>query len=119
LFPVGRAVSTAALSDIPPPGTAFFEQASAAWPPPKQQLTIRLDADVLDWLKGTGRGYQTRINHILRAAMESTPLRRSHSKPVLNKSTRTSRQPPLTRRYVNSCRPRAIRLAARWEEEFC
>jgi hypothetical protein len=36
----------------------------------KQQLTIRLDTDVLQWLKAHGRGYQTRINYILRAAME-------------------------------------------------
>jgi hypothetical protein len=39
-------------SDIPPLGGEFFKRATAAWPPPKQQLTIRLDADVLDWLKG-------------------------------------------------------------------
>src|ERR1700726_723602 len=58
-------------SDIPPLGDEFFTKASAAWPPPKHQLTIRLDADVLDWLKANGRGYQTRINRILRAAMES------------------------------------------------
>jgi len=51
----------------------FFKRATVAWPPAKQQLTIRLDADVLDWLKANGRGYQTRINHILRAAMESRP----------------------------------------------
>jgi len=43
------------------------------WPPTKKQLTIRLDADVLDWLKGQGRGYQTRINYILRVAMENEP----------------------------------------------
>ena len=41
--------------------------------PGKQQLTIRLDADVLAWLKSHGRGYQTRINRILRSAMESQP----------------------------------------------
>jgi uncharacterized protein (DUF4415 family) len=38
--------------------------------PVKKSLTIRLDADVLAWLKGQGRGYQTRINKLLRAAME-------------------------------------------------
>lgn len=58
-------------SDIPRLGDEFFAKAAAAWPPQKQQLTIRLDADVLTWLKANGRGYQTRINHILRAAMES------------------------------------------------
>lgn len=64
-------------SDIPPLGDEFFTKATEAWPPTKQQLTIRLDADVLTWLKASGRGYQTRINRILRAAMESRPPRRS------------------------------------------
>ena len=40
--------------------------------PPKKAITIRLDADVLDWLKGYGRGYQTRVNLLLRHAMAST-----------------------------------------------
>jgi uncharacterized protein (DUF4415 family) len=57
-------------SDIPELDESFFRKATVAWPPVKQQLTIRLDADVLAWLKASGRGYQTRINHILRAAME-------------------------------------------------
>jgi uncharacterized protein (DUF4415 family) len=60
-------------SDIPPLGNDFFAKATAAWPPVKKQLTIRLDADVLDWLKAHGRGYQTRINRILRVVMESQP----------------------------------------------
>jgi uncharacterized protein (DUF4415 family) len=62
-------------SDIPPLGDEFFKKATVAWPPKKQQLTIRLDADVLEWLKGHGRGYQTRINRILRVVMESQPPR--------------------------------------------
>jgi uncharacterized protein (DUF4415 family) len=44
--------------------------------PIKKSLTIRLDADVLAWLKSQGRGYQTRINGLLRAAMESRTRRR-------------------------------------------
>ena len=35
----------------------------------KQIVTIRLDADMLDWFKGAGPGYQTRINQILRQHM--------------------------------------------------
>jgi uncharacterized protein (DUF4415 family) len=62
-------------SDIPPLDQSFFTKATVPWPPVKQQLTIRLDADVLAWLKCNGRGYQTRINHILRAAMESTSVK--------------------------------------------
>jgi uncharacterized protein (DUF4415 family) len=41
--------------------------------PQKRQLTIRLDDDVLAWVKAKGKGYQTRINFILRAVMESKP----------------------------------------------
>ncbi len=37
--------------------------------PLKQQITARVDADVLDWLKSQGKGYQFRINAILRKEM--------------------------------------------------
>jgi uncharacterized protein (DUF4415 family) len=37
--------------------------------PMKQQLTLRIDADVLAWFKSQGKGYQTRINELLRRAM--------------------------------------------------
>lgn len=37
--------------------------------PVKQQLTLRIDADVVAWFKGQGKGYQTRINELLRHAM--------------------------------------------------
>lgn len=40
--------------------------------PPKKAITIRLDTDVLDWLKGYGRGYQTRVNLLLRHAMANS-----------------------------------------------
>jgi len=47
--------------------------------PPKKSVTIRLDTDVLEWLKGFGKGYQTRANLLLRHAMASSrtaPARR-------------------------------------------
>jgi uncharacterized protein (DUF4415 family) len=37
--------------------------------PRKKQLTLRVDSDVVDWYKKQGRGYQTRINSLLRAYM--------------------------------------------------
>jgi uncharacterized protein (DUF4415 family) len=37
----------------------------------KEQLTIRVDSDVLTWFKAQGRGYHTRINSLLRAYMEA------------------------------------------------
>lgn len=40
-------------------------------PLPKQQLTVRLDAVVLDFFKSGGPGYQTRINAVLRSYVEA------------------------------------------------
>ncbi len=58
------------LSDIPEitdwSNTVRHEQ---FYRPVKQQTSVRLDADVLAWLKDQGKGYQTRMNAILREAM--------------------------------------------------
>ena len=40
--------------------------------PLKKQLTVRIDADVLEWLKADGSGYQSRLNQILREAMRQS-----------------------------------------------
>jgi uncharacterized protein (DUF4415 family) len=40
--------------------------------PIKKPVTIRLDADLLAWLKSQGRGYQSRINHLLREIMHES-----------------------------------------------
>ncbi len=37
--------------------------------PLKTQASVRIDADVMEWLKRPGKGYQTRLNAILREAM--------------------------------------------------
>ena len=58
-------------SDIPEVSAAFFETARVVVPPGKKQVTVRLDSDVLTWLKSQGRGYQTLINAILRAYYEA------------------------------------------------
>ena len=70
-------------SEISALDESFFTKATEAWPPTKQQVTVRLDTDVLDWLKAYGRGYQTRINRILRAAMQS-PQPRQPAVPKKN-----------------------------------
>ncbi len=36
-------------------------------PPRKDAIKLRIDHDVLEWFRGTGKGYQTRINNVLRA----------------------------------------------------
>jgi uncharacterized protein (DUF4415 family) len=43
--------------------------------PKKEIVTIRLDADVLAWLKASGSGYQTRINSFLRQLMRRNRMR--------------------------------------------
>ena len=54
-------------SDIPP----LSEEQIAEFhrPKNKQLVAVRLDVDVLEWLKAFGPGYSTRINNILRAVM--------------------------------------------------
>ncbi len=58
-------------SDIPELDASFFEKAVIAMPKPKAAVCIRLDQDVLEWFKSQGKGYQTRINALLRAYMEA------------------------------------------------
>jgi uncharacterized protein (DUF4415 family) len=57
-------------SDIPPLDEDFFLNAELLMPEPKQVITMRVDKDVLDWFKAQGRGYQTRMNAVLRMYME-------------------------------------------------
>lgn len=56
--------------DIPELGDDFFKNAELHVPA-KQAVTIRLDADVLEWFKSQGAGYQTRINQLLRQYMQA------------------------------------------------
>jgi len=58
-------------SDIPALDEQFFKEARVVVPPGKKQITVRLDADVLAWMKAQGKGYQSRINAILRAYYEA------------------------------------------------
>jgi uncharacterized protein (DUF4415 family) len=53
-----------------PTDVNFWKQAKVLLPRAKQTVTIRLDADLLDWLRQQ-KGYQTRINAVLRTYMES------------------------------------------------
>ena len=48
--------------------------------PPKMSISLRLDADVLEWLKAQGPGYQTRINAMLRAFKEASAPSRDQRK---------------------------------------
>ncbi len=58
-------------SDILPLDDAFWKNAvrNPFYKPTKTATTVRVDSDVLAWLKSQGKGYQTRMNAILRRAM--------------------------------------------------
>jgi uncharacterized protein (DUF4415 family) len=58
-------------SDIPKLDESFWRNAKLIMPAPKDRVTIRLDHDVVEWLKKNGSGYQTRINAILRFYMNA------------------------------------------------
>ena len=58
-------------SDIAKLDKSFWKTAKLTMPEPKDRLTIRVDRDVVEWLKKDGSGYQTRINAILRSYMKA------------------------------------------------
>jgi uncharacterized protein (DUF4415 family) len=58
-------------SDIPEASEDFWRRAELLMPRPKRGVYVRLDADVVEWLKSKGKGYQTRMNAMLRVLMES------------------------------------------------
>jgi uncharacterized protein (DUF4415 family) len=63
------------LSDCPEISPEMFAKAvvrrGLKSTPSKVQLTLRVDHDVVEWFKSQGRGYQSRINALLRAYMEA------------------------------------------------
>jgi uncharacterized protein (DUF4415 family) len=58
-------------SDAPSLPNAVWMKAAAELPRNKQQITLRLDAEVLDFFKHTGKRYQSRINAVLRSYVEA------------------------------------------------
>lgn len=58
-------------SDCPELDEEFLRTAKIVMPERKTVVTIRLDPDVLEWFKAQGKGYQTRINALLRAYMKA------------------------------------------------
>jgi uncharacterized protein (DUF4415 family) len=65
-------------SEIPEQSKEFFRTATLKMPETKTVVTLRVDRDVLEWFKQNGRGYQTRINALLRAYMEAQEQPRKH-----------------------------------------
>lgn len=75
-------------SDLPEVSPAMFAKAvvkRGLKPRTKSQLTLRIDTDVIDWFKLQGRGWQTKINLLLRAYMEEDQKHRfqaQHQKEI-------------------------------------
>jgi len=59
-------------SDIPEITDFSGFEVGKFYRPVKESVTVRLDADVVNWLKRDGKGYQTRLNAILRREMEKS-----------------------------------------------
>ena len=57
------------------PDREWFKHAKIVMPKPKEAVTLRLDPDVLTYFRKAGRGYQTRINAVLKAFVESRARR--------------------------------------------
>ena len=59
------------LTDIPKLDKSFFQNAHVRVPQRKRSISLRVDPDVLEWFKHQGRGYQTRINAVLKAYVKA------------------------------------------------
>lgn len=59
------------VADIPEAPAENWQRARRLYKPRKEAISLRLDADVLDWLKRRSERYQTEINRILREKMEA------------------------------------------------
>ena len=58
-------------TDVPDLGADYWTNAVVKMPQNKARLTVRFDADMVQWFKSQGRGYQTRMNAVLRSFYES------------------------------------------------
>lgn len=54
----------------------FWDDAEVVVPPPKKAISLRVDGDVLGWFREQGRGYQSRMNAVLRSYMVTIRDRR-------------------------------------------
>ena len=55
--------------ETPKRSSSLMADVGSLYRPLKKPVTLRVDADVLAWFKKKGRGYQTRMNRVLRRVM--------------------------------------------------
>ena len=58
-------------SDIAELDADFWLNAKPVYPKQKKAISIRLDQDIIDYFKSDGRGYQSKINNVLRTYLEA------------------------------------------------
>jgi uncharacterized protein (DUF4415 family) len=63
-----RAAADAGAGAIPP---GFWDNAQVVYPERKEQITLRLDLEIIRWFKRTGKGYQSRMGTVLRSYVRS------------------------------------------------
>ncbi len=78
-----------------------WTRAVAGLPPRKRGIHIRLDEDVLTWFRKMGKGYQTMINNVLRAFVESRSQTGSHSHLGNGKTRRAARRQGAAHRAIS------------------
>ncbi|MGH9644635.1 MAG: BrnA antitoxin family protein [Terriglobales bacterium] len=80
-------------SDAPPVLDWSRAEIGKFYKPEKKPVTMRLDSDVIAWLKSTGPGYQTRANWLLRGAMlHLASTRRPHNRKRAPSTDSTAKQ---------------------------
>jgi uncharacterized protein (DUF4415 family) len=72
---------------------AFWKKARWVMPVVKKPVTLRLDSDVLEFFRRGGKGYQTRINAVLRAFMQSNRTASAQPRRAAEKRRRWKAKP--------------------------
>jgi uncharacterized protein (DUF4415 family) len=57
----------------------FFKNATLVMPEPKTSVTLRIDREIIEWFKSEGKGYQTRMNAVLKAYVKAQKERSRRS----------------------------------------
>src|SRR5271169_5706969 len=87
---IRREIARLADKDEGPLAAGWESTVMVGLPPAKQDIHIRLDGDILDWFKARGKGYQTRINAVLRAFVQTR--QRVERKPAIRTQSRRAKQ---------------------------
>ena len=85
-----------------------WDKATIVIPPGKDIITLRLDRDILEWLRGQGKGYQTLINQVLRAFYDAQ-IKRAKPQP----SAQDPREASWKEVYAAAKEPARKKAAAR------